>query len=356
MRIKFSILITSCNYGKFIRSAINSVLQSKKNDVELIIFDDCSSDNSWDIINQLCSNIPNCNLLRGKFQDGQANALNEAFFSSKGDYLLFMDADDLFMEEKLYYLRCFIDAGNNFGIIQHDLIEIDEGGASLGTRFGVNSSATGCKLYGGSVLGRILDQDTPYSWFFAPTSGLCLRRDFAEKIFPLPSEFRICADVPIAYGAAVLGEVGLIEEPLGCYRLHSKSGYASQLKSSPPGWAAEQFLNSLERYSLLLDMQKTGKFEALANRDLPNLQKYERYWEFFYRVVHPCVRFAAYKLVSLRFAEFRAGKVDFWYLVSKLFDDLVFMLNFKERREYRKAFYSRFHRLSWTSRMLLGSH
>ena len=355
-RIRFSILITSCNYGVFVRDAVNSSLLNQEDDVELIVVDDYSSDNSWFILNDIFYGVKNYKLMQNKSRLGQAKALNEAYHASKGDYLLFLDADDLFTPNKLDYLRSYINKGNDLGLIQHDLMEIDESGASLSTRFGVNSSATGCKLYGGNVLDRVLDQDTPYSWFFAPTSGLCLRRDFAEKIFPLPSEFRICADVPIAYGAAVLGEVALIDEPLGYYRLHSKSGYASQLKSSRPGWAAEQFLNSLERYSLLIDMKKAGKFEALANRDLPNLQLYERYWEFYYRVVYPCVRFAVVKLASLRVAEFRAGKVDFWYLVTKLFDDLVFMLNPKKRKEYRKAFYSRFHRLGWASRMLLGAH
>ena len=354
--MKFSVIITSHNYKVYLSECLASVESNVFSDLEVIVFDDASDDGSFQFLMNRYSNSPLIKIMASHFSLGQGRALNEAFLVSRGAYLLFLDADDLFMAEKIKKITRFIQNNPAHGLVQHDLIEIDESGASLGTRFGVNSSATGCKLYGGDVLGRILDQDTPYSWFFAPTSGLCLRRDFAEKIFPLPAEFKICADVPIAYGAAVLGEVGLIEEPLGCYRLHSKSGYASQLKSSQPGWAAEQFLNSLERYSLLIDMKKAGKFEALANRDLPNLQQYERYWEFYYRVVHPCVRSAVVKLVSLRITDSRAGKVDFWYLVSRSFDDLVFMLNPKKRKEYRTAFYSRFHRLSWTSRLLLGAH
>ena len=354
--MKFSILITSCNYLSYLGEALDSVIQGAYKDFELIIFDDASNDDSYSYLMANYGNKPNIKIKASSVRRGQANALNDAFIDSSGDYVVLLDADDSFLPQKLTSISEFVRGRPDVGFIQHDLLEIDQRGSPLGTRFGVNSSATGCKLYGGDVLGRILDQDTPYSWFFAPTSGMCLRRDFAEKIFPLPAEFKICADVPIAYGAAVLGEVGLIEEPLGCYRLHSKSGYASQLKSSRPGWAGEQFLNSLERYSLLLDMKKAGEFEALANRDLPNLQQYEHYWEFYYRVVHPCVRSAVVKLVSLRITEFRASKVDFWYLVTKLFDDLVFMLNPKKRKEYRTAFYSRFHRLSWISRMLLGAH
>ena len=351
----FSVLITAFNSEAFIESCMDSVLCQLGDDCEIIIVDDSSFDKTPKILEKYL-NIAGLKLLTNKKNSGQACSLNIAFATSLGRYLLFLDSDDLFRMDKLHYLREYLTSFISNGLIQHDLTEIDESGRSLDSQFGVNTSATGCRLLGGDALAEILDLDNPYSWYFAPTSGMCLRRDFAEKIFPLPAEFKICADVPIAYGAAVLGEVGLIEEPLGCYRLHSKSGYASQLKSSRPGWAAEQFLNSLERYSLLIDMKKAGKFEALANRDLPKLQQYERYWDFYYCVVHPCVRSAVVKLVSLRITEFRAGKVDFWYLVTKLFDDLVFMLNPKKRKEYRAAFYSRFHRLSWTSRMLLGAH
>lgn len=352
----FSVIITSCNYLAYVDEAVCSVLTAGGGDIEIIVYDDASEDGSYSHLVTVYAGNKNVQVISSMVRRGQAKSLNEAFNYVSGDYILFLDADDTFSPCKLKAIKDFVSIRPDIGFIQHDLLEIDESGISCGTRFGAGSLATGCKLYSGDILTRILDPDSPYSWFFAPTSGLCLRRDFAEKIFPLPCEFRICADVPIAYGAALLGEVGLIEEPLGCYRLHSKSGYASQLKSSAPGWASEQFINILERYSLLLDMKKTGRFHALVNRNLPKLQHYERYWEFYYRVVHPSMGFSAIKLLSLRFSKFREGGVDFWYLVSKHFDDLVFILSARERRQYQKAFYSRFHRLSWTARMLLGAH
>ena len=49
---KVSVILTSFNHAKYICEAIESTLNQTFTDFELIILDDCSSDNSWDLINQ----------------------------------------------------------------------------------------------------------------------------------------------------------------------------------------------------------------------------------------------------------------------------------------------------------------
>ena len=350
----FSILITAYNAESFIEACVKSVHNQIEDDSELIIVDDCSVDKTRVLIEKF-SAFKGCRVLFNNENSGQAYSINRAFSVSTGKYILLLDSDDLFHPDKLSYLRNYINR-NSEGFIQHDLIEIDQDGVNLGTQFGVNTFATGCRLYSGDVLSQILSEDNPYSWYFAPTSGLCIRRDYAEKIFPLPTEFRICADVPIAYYSAAMGDVGLIVEPLGYYRLHSGSGYASQVFANKIAWEAEQFINTLERYSLLLDAKNQERFPGLKNRVLPDLKDYERFWEFYYRFVYPCRRSAALELLWRRVHAYRIGEVDLWYVMSKFLDDLSVLSRSSQVDNARQAFYARFHRLSATSRLLLSEH
>lgn len=350
----FSILITAFNSEKFIKNCLHSVLSQMGEDCEIVVVDDCSVDATADILKGFLAN----KCIRTFFNEknyGQAFSLNRGFASSSGQFILFLDSDDLFHSGKISYLRNYIKR-NPAGLIQHDLIEIDQDGVHLGSRFGVNTSATGCKLYSGDVLSQILNDDNPYSWYFAPTSGLCIRRDYAEKIFPLPKEFRICADVPIAYYSAAIGDVGLIDEPLGYYRLHSGSGYASQVFADKIAWEAEQFINTLERYSLLLDAKNQELFPRLKDRSLPDLKTHERFWEFYYRFVYPCRPSALTELFRRRLYAYRIGEVDFWHVMSKFLDDLAVLSRSSRVDKARQAFYARFHRLSSTSRFLLSEH
>jgi glycosyltransferase involved in cell wall biosynthesis len=350
----FSILITSFNSENFVEDCVHSVLGQIGRDCEILVVDDFSVDSTTNILKSFLE-YESIKVFFNEKNYGQAHSLNRAFAASVGKYILPLDSDDLFHPDKLSHLRKYIEK-ESAGFIQHDLIEIDQDGVNLGTRFGVNTSATGCKLYSGDVLSQILSEDNPYSWYFAPTSGLCLRRDYAEKIFPLPTEFRICADVPIAYYSAAMGNVGLIGEPLGFYRLHSSSGYASQVFANKNAWKAEQFINTLERYSLLLDAKNQGLFPSLKDRALPDLKAYERFWEFYYRFVYPCRRSAALELFRRRMHAYRIGEVDFWYVMSKFLDDLAALLRSSQVDNAREAFYARFHRLSYTSRLLLSEH
>jgi glycosyltransferase involved in cell wall biosynthesis len=350
----FSVLITAYNSQSFIEDCVGSAYSQISQDCELIIVDDCSTDATADILTRI-SGLKGIRVFFNDKNYGQAYSLNRAFSASTGNYILLLDSDDLFHPDKVSCLRNYIKR-NSAGFIQHDLIEIDQDGVNLGTQFGVNTSATGCKLYSGDVLSQILNEDNPYSWYFAPTSGLCIRRDYAENIFPLPTEFRICADVPIAYYSAVMGNVGLIVQPLGFYRLHSGSGYASQVFANKIAWEAEQFINTLERYSLLLYAKNQELFPSLKDRALPDLKTYERFWEFYYRFVYPCRRSAALELFWRRVRAYRIGEVDLWYVMSKFLDDLAVLLRSSQVDNAREAFYARFHRLSPTSRLLLSEH
>jgi glycosyltransferase involved in cell wall biosynthesis len=102
---KVSVLIVSYNYGRFLRPCIESVLaQTCSEELEIVLVDDGSTDETAEVLR----GFP---MVRAVFQPhaGVAAARNRAFREATGDYLAFLDADDLWKKEKLalqlQYLR-----------------------------------------------------------------------------------------------------------------------------------------------------------------------------------------------------------------------------------------------------------
>lgn len=96
-----SVIMPSFNHEKYVGDAIESVLHQTINDLELIIIDDASQDNSRDIIKILSENDPR---IKPKFNQknfGIASTLNQAISYSEGKYIAFIASDDLWAPSKL---------------------------------------------------------------------------------------------------------------------------------------------------------------------------------------------------------------------------------------------------------------
>ena len=96
-----SIITPSHNASKFISECINSVLLQTYKDWEMIIVDDLSDDNSVEIIKSFSEKDSRIKLIELDKNGGPAKARNRAIKESKGDFIAFLDADDLWREDKL---------------------------------------------------------------------------------------------------------------------------------------------------------------------------------------------------------------------------------------------------------------
>ena len=112
--MKFSVIIPLYNKSPYVAKAIHSVLSQSISDYELIVMDDGSSDDSYEVALKTIEGHPNCHLYRQK-NGGVSMARNNAVALSRGEYLCFLDADDWwdvrFLEEMLKMIAEFPDAG-----------------------------------------------------------------------------------------------------------------------------------------------------------------------------------------------------------------------------------------------------
>ncbi len=96
-----SVLIASYNYGEYIGEAIDSVLNQTYQNFEIVICDDGSTDNSLEVIRAFAQKDSRIKYVF-KENGGVASALNIAYFMSEGNIICFLDADDIFIRDKLY--------------------------------------------------------------------------------------------------------------------------------------------------------------------------------------------------------------------------------------------------------------
>ena len=89
--MKISIVITAYNVGKYIEKSINSVLNQTYKDIELIVVEDCSTDNTLEIVNKFKDKLK---LVKHDTNVGAGLSRRDGIKTSTGDFVLLLDADD----------------------------------------------------------------------------------------------------------------------------------------------------------------------------------------------------------------------------------------------------------------------
>lgn len=125
-----SIITPNYNCGRFISQTIESVLAQTYTDWEMLIVDDCSTDGSYEIALEYASKDSRIKVFRNEQNSGAAISRNRAIEESKGEYLAFLDSDDLWMPEKLEKQIAFMCENNcDFSFTEYE--HIDEENHSL---------------------------------------------------------------------------------------------------------------------------------------------------------------------------------------------------------------------------------
>jgi len=211
----FSVIINNYNYARFLPDAINSVLKQSFTDYEIIVVDDCSTDNSRDVILSYGDKIRPVFLERN---GGQGSACNAGVEASKGELISFLDADDVFYKDKLMRVYEAAQKKPNAILIYHQCYNTNIIGEIL-------SGPHPTRLWQGDLRKKIYRHAES---MLPQTSLLTFRSDFLHKIFPMSQFFtREAADALIQYLAALSGEVACIPEPLVLYRIHGNNAYSA---------------------------------------------------------------------------------------------------------------------------------
>ncbi|GEM_PF-1820756 len=239
----FSVIINNHNYGAYLGEAIESVLEQTCPAAEVIVVDDGSTDDSRDVMARFGDKI------MPVFQAhmGQVTALNAGWQNSHGDILCLLDADDVFLPDKLASIQELFRSGlpMELPILCSHFLRIvnkdkSETGKTLPDQF-KNIHLESLTQGGGPQLISTPEQAAEFvrkysvpPFLGAPTSGLFFNRSFAGKMFPLPSipGIRCGADGLIVRGGLLCAEAYCYPVALGLYRDHGRNIWFSSTRGN----------------------------------------------------------------------------------------------------------------------------
>jgi hypothetical protein len=207
--LRLSIVIANWNYARFIGQAIDSALAIDWPDVEVIVVDDGSTDDSRDVIRRYGDRVTPI------FQDnaGQAAAASTGFARATGDVVMFLDADDLLDPSIGRELAAVWRPG--ISKVQFQMKIVDAEGQPTGAKLpqfkGVPSPEE-IRAWASHAAAY----PTP------PGSGNAYAMAFLQQMFPLEGS-ETFADSYLLSAAPYLGDVVTIAKPLVSYRVHGRN-------------------------------------------------------------------------------------------------------------------------------------
>jgi len=201
---RFSVIIPVFNGQRFIGDAIRSVLEQRYPAHEIIVIDDGSTDSTRDAVRNLATTPP----LRYFYQSNQGPAVarNNGARQATGDWLAFLDADDLWQADKL--------------LVQADGIRHDARAVMIWCSFdGIDESGQPKSAQ---------KQKDPFrslifqSAVFPIPSTTVVRRDIFETLGGFNPALRRSEDAEFFMRLAAQFPSRFINQPLSCYRVHER--------------------------------------------------------------------------------------------------------------------------------------
>lgn len=241
----FSVIIPTFNRRTLVCEAIESVLRQTHADLELIVVDDGSTDGTSESIASIAVRDPRLRLIT-KHNEGRSVARNIGIENSSGEWLVFLDSDDLLHENALECFAGAIKEHSEATLIGARKIFIDENGNTIPAPWRDNESTP---TYGWV--------ENPHeklirSFFFTPGS-FCIARIVCPRF---DREFEACEDYHFLLTASLSAKVFRLEDEVLFYRWHSGNT------------AEEKFFDARRRVCL----QQLKEIEALPAREKVRIQ------------------------------------------------------------------------------------
>ncbi len=261
---KISVILTSFNHAKYIAEAIESVLNQTFTDFELIIWDDCSSDNTWDLINQYSD--PRIKAFRNEVNKGPVEGVNKAISEvATGEYIAIHHSDDAWEPDKLEKQVAFLDSHAEVGAIFSNALAVGEDSTPLADQHHYYSS--------------IFDQPnrTRYEWlhhFFSRGNALChpsvlIRKVCYQECGLYRRSLAQVPDLDMWMRLCLKYEIHVLPEKLVRFRVRENEANAS-------GSRPETRIRGLyELYKLLTNYRKIKSIDELV-KVFPSVEKYDR--------------------------------------------------------------------------------
>lgn len=225
-----SVIIPNYNHASFLRQRIDSILNQTFQNFELIILDDCSTDNSKEIIEQYRTHPKVSRIVYNKTNSGSVfKQWEKGIGYSKGDYVLIAESDDYAEPTLLKTLYEAIISQPEIGLAYCDSYIVDENGKRDNKTFSTfRKEILGLSKWEKSYVnnGREEIKENLLEWCTVNNaSAVLFRKSVLETIQPFDLGFKYIGDWYLYLKICNEYNIAFISEPLSNYRDHSANTF-----------------------------------------------------------------------------------------------------------------------------------
>jgi len=262
-----SIIIANYNYARYIGEAIESVLAQTYQHFEIIVCDEGSTDDSRDVVSRYQETDSRLRLLC-KENGGLASALNTAYAACRGEIVCLLDADDVFLPDKLEELVGAFRKSKTCGVCIHRISKIRRDGSTFSyprPQFLIKGWVAAQALHNGARVKNL-----------PPASGLAFRKTITDLLFPLSISLRGLADGYISHTAQFFTEICAVNKVLAKQRIHGDN------ITSSDGFTVATIRRFLEDARLATTLMKERLATAYGPRvaSVLRIEDNAQYWSF----------------------------------------------------------------------------
>lgn len=241
---KVSVIIPAYNSDRFIRETIDSVLNQTYRDFELIVVDDGSSDRTADIISSYKDRL----IYIRKENEGISTARNRGIEIARGEYLAFIDHDDIWFPEFLEEVVAELDKNKEARLCFANTYVMDGEKKRTRTLFDI------CPPHKGMVFEKLVKGN------FIPVITTVIRREVFEEVGLFDPRYRIAEDWDIFLKISKRYPITFIDRPLAEYRIHEASF------SRQRDLMLTEFIDIIGKYISSVDKRTSRVLETIRRR------------------------------------------------------------------------------------------
>lgn len=212
-----SVVMPVYNAENYILESVRSVLNQTYQNYELIIVDDASTDHSLELVSSICGGNSHVKIVRLSENGGVSHARNTGIFEADGEYIAFIDSDDIWKSDKLkLQMKFMIDKSILFSFTSYEILH--EGSDKVNTYVQCPTVVSYQRLLFGN----------PIPCF----TVVCHRSVLSENMFENTRHEDYVLWLQLAKKYTLYG----LDRNLGIYRSHENSISSNKLKAAEWVW------------------------------------------------------------------------------------------------------------------------
>lgn len=286
MKNKISIALCTFNGAKFLSAQLESFLKQTRLPDELIVCDDCSTDETVKILQEFSADSPfSVKIFVNEKNLRSTKNFEKAISLCTGDFVFLSDQDDVWKSDKIEIFEAEFNKNPKLGMIFSDAEIVDENLKPLGKKlfdFTFPESARN-----NDIFEILLTQNA------VTGATMAFRAEFREKFLPIPEKIpNLIHDAWIALSISALAETKFIEKPLIEYRQHTAQQLGINFESS----RKKNFAERKKFYAEAIEFLR---------KEIARLQKLSEFFHEFPQFTNKCETVDFSKLIAEKEAQIK---------------------------------------------------